>query len=495
MNDFKKKGGQNIIEVVGTSDLEIENVSIDSRCVSPGTLFVALKGSMRDGHNYIEASIQQGATAILTARPLPKPIRHEDIPVTFIRVSDTQKALEHLGPYLYKDPAEQLKLIGITGTNGKTTTAYLIESLLLGASIKTGLLSTVAYRSEGRQTKPINTTPGLLDLHKCFSKIRRDGATHVVMEVSSHALHQGRVAGCRFETAVFTNLSQDHLDYHGTMADYFSEKQKLFHQTPGEWIVNSDDPWGEKLLRETPHKTLRYGIIQKKEIYPLQFRSTLDGIWMIARTPIGEIEISSHLVGRHNVYNVLAAIGVAITQGLSKEAISAGISSLKNVPGRFEKIDMGQDFTVVVDYAHTPDALERLLQAVSGFSPNQVITLFGCGGDRDRGKRPQMGKAAATYSQKVILTSDNPRSEPPLAIIKEIEAGLQSHNEGAREAMTDYEIIPDRCKAIRSAINTAKTGDIVVIAGKGHETDQEIRSRKIHFDDREMARYALSERN
>lgn len=489
-----------MIELLGSHNTRVDDIVIDSKAVLPGTLFVALKGTAKDGHDYIDEAIQRGAAAVLMQGPLPEARRVSAPQVTFIEVSNTKEALRHLVPYFFDYPAEKLQIIGITGTNGKTTTAYLIDALLTQAGKSTGLLGTIVHRLGGRTLKAKNTTPGLLDLQRNFSEMQQQGITHVVMEVSSHALDQGRVAGCLFSTAVFTNLTQDHLDYHQNMTAYFKAKKTLFYQCKGKWIINVDDPWGEQLARESPQKVWAYGIDKKKDLYPLEWKSSLDGLSMNVHTPIGEIEINAHLVGRHNVCNILAAIGAAISEGLSKPEIAAGIYALKNVPGRFERIDAGQDFTVIVDYAHTPDALERLLQTVSALSPKRVLTLFGCGGDRDRGKRPQMGAVAAALSDKVILTSDNPRSESPLEIIKEIEAGLLSsgkkhgssrHGEAGQ---TDYEILPDRREAIQRIIDLAETGDLVVIAGKGHETDQQVGNIIIPFDDREMACQALAQK-
>jgi len=481
-----------MIELLGKPNITVDDIAIDSKAVSPGTLFVALKGSVQDGHDYIGEAIARGASAVLLQQPLSEAYVKSP-QTTFIQVEDTKEALKHLAPYFFDYPATKLNLIGITGTNGKTTTAYLVEALLNHAGLNTGLVSTIATRYGQCEKKALNTTPGLLDLQKIFSEMQKNTITDVVMEVSSHALDQERVAGCSFETAVFTNLTQDHLDYHNTMEDYFSAKKALFEQTKGQWIVNLDDPWGQKLQEAAPSRVWGYGIDHQQTLYPIDFKSTLAGLTMRAHTPIGEIEVSAHLSGRHNVYNILAAMGVGIISGLSKTQISEGIASLKQVPGRFEKIDLGQNFTVIVDYAHTPDALERLLHAVEALEPKRIITCFGCGGDRDRGKRPLMGTAAA-QSHVVILTSDNPRSEAPLKIMEEIEAGISSHVKKTGKPC-DYEMIPDRRQAIHRAIALAKQGDVVVIAGKGHETDQQIGAQVIPFDDRECARQALIQEN
>ncbi len=477
-----------MIELLGKPNVEVDDISIDSKTVLPGTLFVALKGHTQDGHDYIEEAIARGASAILLQEPISKKYQ-QATQTTFIQVDDTKEALKHLAPYFFDYPATKLKLVGITGTNGKTTTAYLVEALLNHAGLNTGLISTIATRYAQHEKKAKNTTPGLLDLQKIFSDMQQASVTNVVMEVSSHALDQERVAGCRFETAVFTNLTQDHLDYHKTMEHYFAAKKILFEQTKGQWIVNLDDVWGQKLQKTAPDRVWGYGIDHHDSLYPIRFRSTLAGLSMIVQTPIGELGIEAHLSGRHNVYNILAAIGVGIASGLSKIQITEGVAALKQVPGRFEKIDLGQDFTVIVDYAHTPDALERLLSTVKTLGPKKIIICFGCGGDRDRGKRPLMG-VVAMQADVVILSSDNPRSEAPEKILYDIASGISAHSKKTGQTC-DYEIIADRGTAIAHAIALAKAGDVVLIAGKGHESDQQIGTQIIPFDDRECARQAL----
>ncbi len=484
------------LEIVGQTDIEIKQMMTDSRKVEKGTLFVALPGTKQDGRNFIDEAIRRGAIAILTEGDrLKQPAKNDPhAPVTFIRVADAHQALFDLSSHFFGKPAEGLRLVGITGTNGKTTTAFLVQSLLHAAGRPTGMIGTVHYdlsSREGNQNRlpASQTTPGILELQNLFSRMRQQGTTDVVMEVSSHSLDQRRVLGLSFKTRVFTNLTQDHLDYHKTMEAYFEAKKKLFYQTDGISVINIDDPWGRRLRDDISGQRLCYGIDLDSDIYPKSMASDISGIRMQVETPIGEISVSSPLTGPYNVYNLLGAIGAGVATGLSKEAISAGIAAMKSVPGRFEKIDVGQDFLVVVDYAHTEDALARLLQSVSSLALGHVITVFGCGGDRDRGKRPHMGAVASLYSRIAILTSDNPRSEEPLAIIREIETGMTDKTPEAR-----YEVIPDRKEAIARAISLAKTGDAVVIAGKGHETVQIIGNQTLPFDDREVARAALSER-
>ena len=481
-----QEGGGSVAEVQGELDVEVGEIVSDSKKVSPGALFIALKGSKQDGRQFISEAIDRGATAVVLEGAMPVEFKKAR-PVAAVRVSDARRALSHLASYFFGNPTGEMRLVGVTGTNGKTTTTFLIHALLKESGLKAGLLGTILYDLGGRTMEATHTTPGLIDLQRCFSEMRSAGATYAVMEVSSHALDQGRVDGCRFEAAVFTNLTQDHLDYHGTLEAYFASKRKLFDLTEGRRLINIDDRWGRALQEAAPDRTWSYGIERKGDFYPKGIESGFDGIRMTVETPIGEIEIRSSLVGRYNVYNLLAAVGVGVSLGLSKAEISAGIASMSGVPGRFEKIDLGQDFTVIVDYAHTEDALERLLQAVRDLSPRRIITVFGCGGDRDRGKRPKMGAVSARLSRKTILTSDNPRSEEPLSIIREIEAGFRS-------PAPDYEVIPNRQEAIERAIGLAEAGDAVVIAGKGHENYQIIGRERLPFDDRQVARTALASR-
>jgi UDP-N-acetylmuramoyl-L-alanyl-D-glutamate--2,6-diaminopimelate ligase len=405
--------------------------------------------------------------------------------ITWIRVPDAREALFSLAATCFGRPAEQLRLVGVTGTNGKTTTTFLVQALLNESGRKSGLIGTIHYDLSGRTIPATETTPGILDLQTLFATMKAQGATYVVMEASSHSLDQRRTLGLSFDAAVFTNLTQDHLDYHQTMEAYFEAKKKLFAQTRGLCVINIDDPWGRILQSELKERALCYGIDRHDAIYPKSISMTLAGIQMLVETPLGEIPVSSALTGQYNVYNLLGAVGVGVATGLSKEAISAGLSSMRSVPGRFEKIDLGQDFLVIVDYAHTEDALARLLQSVCSLSLGHVITVIGCGGDRDRGKRPKMGNVASLYSRLSILTSDNPRSEAPLSIIREMEDGIAARPDRS------VEVIPDRSEAIARAIFSARSGDAVVIAGKGHETYQIIGKTRLPFDDRECARRAL----
>ncbi len=476
-------------EVIGSTNLMIQKIVTDSRKVEKGDLFVALPGSKQDGRQFVGEAMKKGAVAVVIEKEQEEMVRSEKESVTWIRVPNAREALFALASHCFGRPAEQLRLIGVTGTNGKTTTTFLVQALLNGSGRKTGMIGTIHYDLGGKTVPASETTPGILDLQTLFAAMREQGATDVVMEASSHSLDQRRTFGLSFETAVFTNLTQDHLDYHHTMEAYFEAKKKLFAQTKGLCVINIDDPWGRKLKDELSERALCYGIDRHDAIYPKSISMTLSGIEMTVVTPLGEIAISSSLTGQFNVYNLLGAIGVGVATGLTKDAIANGLALMKAVPGRFERIDLGQDFLVVVDYAHTEDALARLLQSVSSLSLGHLITVVGCGGDRDRGKRSKMGNVASLYSRLAILTSDNPRSESPLAIIKEMEAGIRSDLKDR-----SYQVIPDRKEAIAHAIRVAQSGDAVVIAGKGHETYQIIGNQRLSFDDREYARIALLER-
>jgi UDP-N-acetylmuramoyl-L-alanyl-D-glutamate--2,6-diaminopimelate ligase len=468
------------VAVSGKSDLEIESIASDSRKVQPGGIFVAVVGSREDGRRFISEAVERGATVVVAEGPNPL-----NRPRTYIQVADARRALAHLASYFYGNPTDGLHLIGVTGTNGKTTTTFLIQALLKTAGFRTGLLGTVRFDLGGVVRPATHTTPGALELQALFAEMQGAGATHAVMEVSSHALDQGRVEGCWFDAAIFTNLTQDHLDYHGTIEAYFAAKRKLFDQA-GRTLVNLDDRWGRRIREEIPDRCWGYGIDERGEFYPKSMEIGPNGIKMTVASPIGEMEIQSPLVGRYNVYNLLAAVGAGVALGLSKESIVSGVAAMTGVPGRFEKVDAGQPFLLLVDYAHTEDALDRLLQAVSDLQPRRIITVFGCGGDRDRGKRPKMGAVSARQSDITVLTSDNPRSEPPLAIIQEIEGGLRSADPSAQ-----YEIVPNRREAIARAVDLAEAGDAVVIAGKGHEDYQIIGNERFPFDDRQAARETL----
>jgi UDP-N-acetylmuramoyl-L-alanyl-D-glutamate--2,6-diaminopimelate ligase len=479
------------IEVKGATahgDLEIAELAYDSRKVNPGALFVAIRGEKTDGNKYVTDAIARGAVAVASEQPIP-----ETLPtgIVWVQVPDARKALAATAANYFGHPAEVLKLIGVTGTNGKTTTAYLVDSILRTAGCEVGLFGTIAHRLVREMRPAITTTPESLDLQSFLADVVRAGGTHAVLEASSHALAMDRLWGCPFAVAIFTNLTRDHLDYHKTFDDYFAAKRRLFEGTgavaPAAGVINIEDAYGKQLVG-LASRTLTYGLEPGADITARKPVLSFSGIEFTADTPIGKIEVRSRLVGRTNVYNILAAIGAGVALNLSREVTAAGIAQLSSVPGRFERIDLGQPFLVVVDYAHTDDALENLLSTAKELNPaGRIITLFGCGGDRDRTKRPLMGEAAGRSSDVVVLTSDNPRSEDPLLIINDAIVGVQ-------RTKTKCVVEPDRERAIEIALDQARPGDIVLLAGKGHETCQVLRDRTIDFDDREMARRMLRRR-
>lgn len=469
----------------GLEDVEVSDIRYDSRSVGKGSVFVAIKGEKADGNLYVQESIGKGAVVVVTETDAVFK------GATAIRVPNAREALAQISALFYGEPAKKLKLVGITGTNGKTTTSFLVESILREAGLNPGIVGTINYRYAGKVFPAPNTTPESLDLQKLLRDMVDSGVKAAVMEVSSHALDQDRVAACIFDVGVFTNLTQDHLDYHVTMEDYFEAKSRLFTDFIDEGkaaVINMDDPMGEELSKRAIGRVIGYSVKKgKADIYPNDVVLGVSGISGTVKTPMGVVEIKSPLIGDFNLYNILAAVGTGVGLGLPLGVIEGGIRALTNVPGRLERVDAGQPFIILVDYAHTPDALERVLSTIRGLTERRIITVFGCGGDRDRGKRPLMGSVAVRYSDMVIITSDNPRTEDPLKIIEDIRAGIERQGPGA-----NYIIIPDRREAIEKAVSMAQAGDILLLAGKGHEDYQVIGKEKIHFDDREEAEKAVN---
>jgi UDP-N-acetylmuramoyl-L-alanyl-D-glutamate--2,6-diaminopimelate ligase len=470
------------------SGMEIRQVACDSRKVQPGALFFALHGAKADGSAFIQDAVKRGAVAIASAAPA---ISALPTGVAWIQVQDERKALAITAANFFGHPADALQLVAVTGTNGKTTTTSVIDATVKASGAKTGLFGTIAYHTPLGDYPAPNTTPESVDLQGFFAEIRDAGGKYAVLEASSHSLAMDRLWGCHFQAAVFTNLTREHMDYHKTFEDYFAAKKKLFEGTgagvPEVAVVNTDDEFGKKLAG-LAKKTVTYGLESHAEITTKKFQLTFDGLTFTAHTPNGRVEVVSSLVGRINVYNLLAAIGAAQALGLSNEVIEKGIRNLESVSGRFQRIDLGQPFLVIVDYAHTDDALENLIRTARELnSKGRIITLFGCGGEKDRTKRPVMGEVTGRLSDLTILSSDNPRSEDPLKIISDIIVGLQ-------KTAGKYLIEPDREKAIGLAMDEARAGDIVLLAGKGHENYQILADRTLEFDDRDVARRALRER-
>lgn len=486
-------GRVKVLERQGDLDVSVKAITDDSRTASSQSLFVAVQGERVDGHRFISAALKGGASAVITQEAV------SGVSVPCVRVEDSRKALGLLGSRLYGDPSSRIRMIGITGTNGKTTTTYVCKALLERLGGEVGLIGTVGYQI-GTSTLPAaHTTPGALELQRLLAEMVTSGCTTAVMEVSSHALAQDRTSGCEYDVAVFSNLTQDHLDFHKTMEDYFQAKLRLFtglaegYKKNKRAIINVDDSYGSQIVEHSPVPVWTYALKSKADLRAENVRLSIQGTTFTAATPVGRFPIESHLVGEHNVYNLLAAIGVALHEGASPDHIRQAVDKVFNVPGRFERVVAGQPFTVVVDYAHTEDALVRLLIAAEVLKTGRIITVFGCGGDRDRGKRPKMGAAAVRHSDVVILTSDNPRTENPHDILAQVEVGVV---EGLRQRPhVQYRKIADRRQAIEEAIREAQGSDMVLIAGKGHEDYQIVGTEKLHFDDREVVRHAIQRLN
>ncbi len=493
------------LSISGGSDREIQGLYYDSKMVEPGGLFFALKGTTADGHRFIDAALERGAVAVVLEEP--GSVRNV-IPCVLVR--DARTAMAHMAARFYGEPTSAIPLIGITGTNGKTTTTYLVEAILASAGLPAAVLGTVSYRFRDLVLPASHTTPESCELQGLLRRLVDLGAASVVMEVSSHALEQRRIDGCLFDVGVFTNLTRDHLDYHGSMDNYLEAKLRLFREllmpTPAKprrrAIINMDDEHGAVVAESAACSVITYGVEYEGDVRAVDVRFSVSGITGLLVTPTGETPFASRLVGRFNLSNILAAASVGYALNLPLESIRAGIEGHSTVPGRLEKVENSRGISLFVDYAHTGDALENVLQTLNALKRGRIITVFGCGGDRDRGKRPIMGEVAGTLSDLAVVTSDNPRTEKPLAIISEIREGLSAL--GVREySVSDllegfgakgYVVIPDRREAIRLAIRVAMAGDIVLLAGKGHEDYQIIGAVKHHFDDREEAAAALSAR-
>jgi UDP-N-acetylmuramoyl-L-alanyl-D-glutamate--2,6-diaminopimelate ligase len=484
------------VGAVGQSDEPITGVEYDSRRVRPGSVFVAMKGGSTDGNRYVEKAIKAGALGIVTdSSPSFDHLLVYEAGLPVLEVEHGRRALAQASACFFGHPERQLAATGITGTNGKTTTAFLLEALLNSAARTTVLVGTIEYHVAGEVRPSVHTTPESRDLFELMAEGVSRGATELVTEVSSHALDQGRATGVRFDVAVFTNLTRDHLDYHGTMQKYFAAKRLLFDGTlypaPRVAVLNAHDPGSEELAvaaREAGAEVRTYGTGQG-DWRAANYTLTPSGAALDLETPAGSAKVTSRLAGEVNILNLLAALAAANARGVAFADLVEFVPRLQPVPGRFQSVDAGQPFSVIVDYAHTDDALRNLTvlaRQMTARSGGRVLTLFGCGGDRDRTKRPRMGLAAGKGSDFVVATSDNPRTEDPLAILAEIEPGL-------KESGVKYSVEPDRAAAIRLALHEAKPGDVVLIAGKGHEKEQILAGRTIPFDDTQVALSALAE--
>jgi UDP-N-acetylmuramoyl-L-alanyl-D-glutamate--2,6-diaminopimelate ligase len=466
--------------------LEVRSIAYDSRHVEAGSLFFAIAGHKDDGHQFIPRALEQGAAAVVSEQY--PPADNERAAAKWVRVPVIRRALSQASRRFYGNPERQLRLVGITGTNGKTTTAYLLESIFKSAGLSSGLFGTIEYHVAGRVVPAPNTTPESLELAHYLADSVRAGVKIAAMEVSSHALAQERVWGFPFAAAVFTNLTRDHLDYHQTMEEYFRAKRRLFEGVgtppPAAAVINLDDPCGARLLELSYGRLATYGTNSEATFRVKKSILDSSGIKAQLLTPEGPVEITSSLMGRPNLMNLLAAVAAAQTLGIDADRIQEGIAGLRLVPGRFERVEAGQPFLVLVDYAHTDDALRNALSTARELARGRLIVVFGCGGDRDRVKRPLMGEAAGSLADLVVLTSDNPRSEDPLTIMNDALVGLQRTG-------TPYVLEVDRQAAIRRALEQAREGDLVLLAGKGHESYQVFKDRTVPFDDRAVARQAL----
>jgi UDP-N-acetylmuramoyl-L-alanyl-D-glutamate--2,6-diaminopimelate ligase len=463
--------------------MDVGGLAYDSRQVAPGDLFFAFPGSRADGRQFAEDALARGAVAI-AAESEPPP----ELSARWIQVKHGRQALAVAARNFYGKPDERIGLTGITGTNGKTTTAYLVDAILRAAGHTTAMIGTIEYHVAGRVLPAVNTTPESLDLVRLFADLRQAGGTHATMEVSSHALALSRVYGLAFHTVVFTNLTRDHLDFHGAMEEYFAAKRFLFEGAGGPppkfAVLNRDDSYARQIKLHRQTQAFWYGLGQEADLRARHIASGFQGLRFDVQFGKQRFGVESPLLGKFNVYNILAACGAGLSYGIAPETVARGIADMPSVPGRFERVDEGQPFVVAVDYAHTDDALRNTIAAARGLNPKRVITLFGCGGDRDRSKRPLMGQAAAEASDFVVLTSDNPRSEDPLAIMNDALVGI-------RRVDKPHVIEPDRAAAIARALQEAREGDIVILAGKGHETYQVLKDKTIAFDDRAVAREVL----
>lgn len=459
-------------------DAEISGIAYDSRKVKPGDVFVCISGFETDGHKYAGKAVEKGAAAVIAEHAI-------DAAVPTAVVEDTRRTLSYIADVFYGHPSGKFRLVGVTGTNGKTTTTFLVKSILEKAGHKVGLIGTNKNMIGEKELPSERTTPESLELTELFAEMAKEGADFVVMEVSSHSLSLSRVEFCEFDVGAFTNLTQDHLDFHKTMENYLAAKKKLFDMCK-TGVINADDESGRKILADCSCVSVSYGIDSAADIVASNIDYGAHGVDFDCDALGVAMRIHINTPGRFSVYNALAAVGICTALGISAENISAGLKSVPGVCGRAEVVPTGRDYTVMIDYAHTPDGIENILKSIQGFAKGRIVILFGCGGDRDRTKRPKMGRIAGELADFCVVTSDNPRTEDPGEIIKEIIPGVE-------ETGCPYTVIENRKEAIRYALDNAETGDVILLAGKGHETYQILKSGKIHFDEREIVHEILGE--
>jgi len=468
-------------------DFEVAGISCNSKNIKDNFVFIAIKGTCEDGHKFIQEAIGKGAKTVVLESEIHR-ATESPAKVNFIKVNDARKALAKLAAEFYGNPSTKIKVIGVTGTNGKTTITYLLEAILKNAGAMPAVIGTINYRFKDRVIPSKNTTPGPVELESMLADMLNQGANYAVMEVSSHALDQNRAEGINFHSAIFTNLTQDHLDYHKTLENYFQTKSKLFRDINSKSfaVINNDNEYGRKLKELTPAQIVTYGIDNQADITASDIKLALAHTEFSLITRKDKIKLKTRLIGRYNIYNILATVAWGLKEGLDLSIIKSTIENFSLVPGRLERINFAGNFAVFVDYAHTEDALENVIESLRQLTKNRVIVVFGCGGERDKTKRPKMGYCVTELADYAIITNDNPRSEDPKKIIDNIERGIKKDN---------YLVIPERFQAIKKSLSMAKSGDILLIAGKGHENYQILKDKVMPFDDREVVRECLKSMN
>lgn len=480
------KSSDNLRISAKLKNFTIKGISCNSKNILNGYIFVAIKGSRENGNKFIDEAIKNGARLIISQdlKGIPKKTKG----AYFIKVNDARKVLADLASNFYDCPSSKLKVVGITGTNGKTTISYLIEAILKEANFNPAVIGTINYHFKNRVLPSKNTTPGPVELQSMLATMLKESVNYVITEVSSHALDQNRIGGIDFHSAIFTNLTQDHLDYHKTIEGYFKAKAKLFKNLSPKAtaVLNIDDKYGLRLKRMTRAKIITYAIENKADVCAQNLRFGVSDTEFVLTAKRIKTVIKANLVGKHNVYNVLAAVSWALKEGIDIAVVRRALEKLFSVPGRLEKVDSVADFSIFVDYAHTEDALKNAISSLRSLSKNRIIVVFGCGGERDKTKRPKMGRVVSRLSDYFIITNDNPRSENPAEIIRDIRRGIKKDN---------YCVIPERKGAIRKSLSLARSGDIILVAGKGHENCQVLKNKTIHFDDREVIRECLRSKN